>query len=576
MTASRRDSGRVPLAAPASIPALGPSLAGLEIAAPVTAGPFLVDGARAFVVGALRGGVLAVSIDGTPTLADLHVGLGSAAGVVLYPGVVRREFAGPGGACVETIVVAPTLPFVVLQWGFAGGALPAEIHFDLPQTGRDTALERTQSGLSWVSGDGRMSAVGATPAPKSIDVSEGDRVRVVIRPPDEGPFSLVVAAGSAATVNAAFAASAHLPAHGRRAAEGPCEGGLRLATGLRDVDDGVAWARARLRAIIDRMAVGGDLCHSRDAEVGRGQSYLLAGLAAVGSGDRDGAQRALSADRSEGTAAGALIAARYAMAFGDASPALKYARAWLATGAPAGGSSALGSTLEAMVPQALADALRHSAPAATIEELRKLRRPTGRKLPVIGNPGGAPPGMGIPEGDVGDNAGNIFRTDPDAAWIEWRNALSHGLAGGPAGPGSWDSVDVAVEGVPGTATAGILLTLTRGLLGLDPDAPVGRIRIAPRLPSHLTRFSARGITVGDASLSLEYERSGAIYRFTLLPEIAAVPPLVVFEPAVHGRIREVRIDGEIADLESHSAGPMTVAPVQIPLDAPRTIELVTI
>ena len=75
---------------------------------------------------------------------------------------------------------------------------------------------------------------------------------------------------------------------------------------------------------------------------------------------------------------------------------------------------------------------------------------------------------------------------------------------------------------------------------------------------------------------MEYERSGAISRFTLLPEIAAVPPLVVFEPTVHGRIREVRIDGEIADLEPHSAGPMTVVPVQIPLDAPRTIELVTI
>jgi hypothetical protein len=66
-----------------------------------------------------------------------------------------------------------------------------------------------------------------------------------------------------------------------------------------------------------------------------------------------------------------------------------------------------------------------------------------------------------------------------------------------------------------------------------------------------------------------------MYRYTLEPATAAVPPSVVFEPAVPGRVREVRVDGRPAQLDTRQDGDRTIVPLQIPVDAPRTVEIVT-
>jgi hypothetical protein len=124
----------------------------------------------------------------------------------------------------------------------------------------------------------------------------------------------------------------------------------------------------------------------------------------------------------------------------------------------------------------------------------------------------------------------------------------------------------------------LLCGLAHGLLGLAPDAPSGRIRIAPSFPTHLSAFHARGIRVGEAELDLRYEREGRTHRLRLEPTRGRVPVTVVLEPSVPGATPgatpgEARVDGVRAELEATAAGARTRFSVQLVLDAPRTVEL---
>jgi hypothetical protein len=81
--------------------------------------------------------------------------------------------------------------------------------------------------------------------------------------------------------------------------------------------------------------------------------------------------------------------------------------------------------------------------------------------------------------------------------------------------------------------------------------------------------------MGTSRISLAYERSRGGHLFTLEPERGGVPPLVVFEPAIPGEVGEVLVDGAPADLAPRTGAGRTVVPVQLPLDGPRTVEIVT-
>ena len=105
------------------------------------------------------------------------------------------------------------------------------------------------------------------------------------------------------------------------------------------------------------------------------------------------------------------------------------------------------------------------------------------------------------------------------------------------------------------------------------DAPSGRLRFAPRLPTHLTRISIGGIRIGGARLRLDFEREPERLRYTFTPEFAGVPALLVFEPAVTGSVDAVLIDGVPAELDRRSEYGRTVVPVQFPLDGIRTIDI---
>lgn len=128
---------------------------------------------------------------------------------------------------------------------------------------------------------------------------------------------------------------------------------------------------------------------------------------------------------------------------------------------------------------------------------------------------------------------------------------------------------------PDDTPAELILCLVHGLLGYAPDAPAGRLRLAPRFPAHLTGFTVRGLALGDAKFTMAYERSDSTHRYTVEPTLAAVPPLMVFEPAIPGTVSEVRVDGVRAELDVKRLGDRTITPLQIAIDSARSIEIDT-
>ena len=610
MTDVPRDGGGFLPAIPERIAPLDPSVHGLAHVGPA-GGRFLVEGRHALVTGAQSepGGVIA--FPGVGTVAVNVPGSGRAANVVLSPGLVRRHFAGREGITVETLLVTPDLPLVVVWW--AGAPIPDAITVEVavegrPSAGRDAGasiagtVERTPGGFA-LDVEGTGFAVGVTPPPAAVRIVESSPgcVRARITPTAADLTALVVAGGGREGVRRAFAATAHLSGHARRAAAGPAEGGLVVDTGIDEIDDGVAWARVRLTGLLDRPGPTPSGGHSGV----RDRRALLLGLAASGVGDRASSARAMSSveswrgdDDSHPSAMEATLAARHASVFGDASRALRIARAWAARASTDRTEDARQSAdereLRPLAGRALADALLHAVPDDVLAALRRpisKRAGTSRSLPMVGTASpeaawaawlegllaGRPrhpvPGGLSPDIVALRRAAASFAVDPDAAWSEWRRSLGAGLAFGPDGPATWDNeVD---DGVDASRTAEILLALVHGLLGLAHDAPAGRLTMAPRLPTHVNTFTVRGITLGDASLRLGYERSGQNHVFTLDPELAAVPPLIVFEPTVVGRVVGIRIDGALADLDVHGVEGLSLVPVQLPLDGPRRVEITT-
>ncbi len=283
-----------------------------------------------------------------------------------------------------------------------------------------------------------------------------------------------------------------------------------------------------------------------------------------------------------------MLAAGVSTTFGDAAPARDIAAALLDATLELEAAPAEPGLRRAAL-ELLADALYRAAPEPLIEKLRRAAVPAAEPGPVrlpMASPSRAGQELGPwlrsllrgeptePPGAELGGAAHLFRRDPDAAWAEWRASLAGGLEAGPAGPGTWDAADPR-HGSVAPATSALLIGLAFGLLGMSPDAGVGRIRLAPRFPSHLLRFAVSGVPLGAAKLEMLYERDGGGHRFTLTPTRAAVPPTVVFEPGVPGGVRAVRIDGEAAELECREERGRTVVPAQLSLDGARSVEVLS-
>ncbi|MBT8488744.1 MAG: hypothetical protein KJO65_07985 [Gemmatimonadetes bacterium] len=572
-----------------SIPLIDVGLTGLHDARPAGVFPFLAEGESSWVRGVASRPELDVGRGGRPLVTIRPETMGMAANVLLFPGMARREFASAGGQVVETALALPTLPLAVVQWKGSREALPPSIVVLLHEVAAGPRV--TDEGSVILEG-GRDS--GTPPmeirlvppaAEVRLDVVEGV-VQVVFRPTASAHASLILAVGDKDGRRTSMAAAKHARSHAIRAAAGPAEG-LEIRTGVADIDDAVAWLRVRLFGQARRITVGVDE-----------GAALSIGLAATAVGDRDSSLAVLGS-MAQDSVERALLAARHAAVFGETSRAREYASRW-ATRAPPP------SSLVALTAVELADALHLAGDAASVSRLRALgEADTDPPSPSRhdGTAGGRPlpsAGRSLPmarrsQPDVDGLATTLLRrllagdpsadaVSPDAAWMAWRDRLVDGsgrivtlwdeghprAAGGSPeqGPGGRSP-----SGSGGSATAGLLLDLTSGILGVRADAAAGRIRIAPRLPNHLTRFEASGIRVGSSTIKLRFSATPEILRYELVPESAAVPPLVIFEPSMSGRPREVRVDGGVAELDARASGSRTVVPVQLPLDALRVVEI---
>ncbi len=147
--------------------------------------------------------------------------------------------------------------------------------------------------------------------------------------------------------------------------------------------------------------------------------------------------------------------------------------------------------------------------------------------------------------------------------------------------GAWDEVlhgheDRAAGVCPDQAwsTAMAVAPLVYGLLGAEPDAVKGRLRLRPQIPAAWDRLEARRLRMGDAAVSLDYRREGDRHTFRLEQEAGAVPVTVIFEPLLPARrLVAARVDGRPAELDPRPLGERMLVPVQLVLDAERMVVL---
>jgi glycogen debranching enzyme len=167
----------------------------------------------------------------------------------------------------------------------------------------------------------------------------------------------------------------------------------------------------------------------------------------------------------------------------------------------------------------------------------------------------------------------------DSAFQHWRANV---LLAFENEPGAWDEVlhgtdrrSIGVCPDQAWSTAMAVCPLVYGLLGAEPDAPRGRIRLRPQIPRHWDRLDLRNLRIADATLSFCYRHGNDTHTFTIEQDEGAVPLRVIFEPALPASsISAVRIDGIEARLDSRAFGSRLLVPAQVMLDHARTIEIV--
>ncbi len=597
---------------PTEIPELGTAVPALAVSGVASAERFLIEGETASAQGLLNGGIDQIRIHDSVVVRDLRVEGSLGINFVQMPGALRRERSGPVGTVMEHLVVAPTIPLVAVQWSSSPIGDHAALRLTITPGGPEVRYDVRDGVLRAIGRDPDRSVAimlyGGTGTWALSDDGDG-AVLASHEMRGDGPLTLLVTEGSEATLRSAFAAAAHLPVHERRAASAETDG-MRVLTGVAELDDSMAWASSRVRASLHR---GSSTSPSRHAlrsgheAMPSGHHAFWSGLGALAVGDAESARRAVSlleglgeGDASQPAwpvgAMATLLAARLSLASGDASAARRHAQMILEGSLSASELSPEEGDLWKLALEVLADALRYAETDDRIEELTALAArlgssgPDGRRLPMVSDqrrgPGGVLPSVlagrwgRVPATGIGrlDNALSIwsgFGEDADAAWSRLREMLSEGLVSGPSGPASWDeSEDVLAPGAP--VTGALLAAFSHGVLGYMPDAPSGRLHLAPRLPSHVRSFTVEGLRLGPASITLRYERSGTRHRFMLEPTSARVPPMLVFEPSIPGaHLAEAQIGGAPADLEAVVEADRVRVRVQLPLDGPGMIDLWT-
>ena len=594
----------------------------LAVAVPASARPVWLHGTRASVLGDVRSGCREILMDGRRVVADVTTDAGPVANAVVSPGILRRERISRSGSGEETVLVAPTLPLVVFAFQGTG---PASLTLTaLPDAARTRYRVDGSTVTVAEEGGGQVLAVTSLPRDAAWQVGPGadGGLRLTCAASSDGSDglrALALAWGPEASVRTALAGARHLAGHAMRAGGAVAGDHLTLRSGVPALDDAVAWMHHRLAAGVRLAAAttGGaptgrvsteDRADPERAASGS-EAWLWCALGACAVGDVDTAVTCLDAlDRLQRPQEALLLAARLALLTGRQTGVAERV-------AGSGGRAPLepATSLGRLALRTAADAMRHAAPDDLVVRTRRSgtqRHDTGapappasgRRLPTLGGPTSAraqseetdaalgnaltfllerdegarrPTWTGRPGGPVRSalEAWTALVAGDAEGWARWRALAAEGLEASEGGVAAWDAFEPARP----PATTGILLAaLAHGWLGAHPDAPVGRLTLAPRVPGHVTGFRFQGIRVGDVSLDLGYARDGSSHRFELLPRGGRVPPLVVFEPVVPAtEVAEVLVDGGPADVEAVTGEGVTTVRLQTPLDRTRRVEIRT-
>lgn len=124
-------------------------------------------------------------------------------------------------------------------------------------------------------------------------------------------------------------------------------------------------------------------------------------------------------------------------------------------------------------------------------------------------------------------------------------------------------------------SARLLRAVSQGLLGIQPEVPWGRIRLAPRLPEGWEHLRAIGIRVGDTSLRLEVTAAAGGVEFELTPAAGRIPLNLVFEPELPlAGVGRVLLSGEVVEVDVLPGPPgRTGIRFQFPLDERKVVRV---
>lgn len=582
MSRVREDPSLPSFTPPASVPRLGREEPDLAIAAPGAARAFRLDGERVSLHGTANGPVSDVWIDGTRVVTALDGSDGAVANTITSPGRMRRERIGRAGSAEEVFLVPQTLPLAAFQWT-GPEAAPLRLRACPDASGIRYRTDGSTVTLATDDSDLLLVLVLASGSERwTVEEQDGWDGVVLTDTGASMPRTLLVTLGSPDGIRSAMRGARHLAAHEARATRRSDAGSLRLRTGARELDDAVDWMSSRLRCDVDRADAGSEPTPPER------RAWLWAGLGAISIGDEESATRcaAILEPTAADTEAG-LLTGLIGLATGKTERASVCLQRLHDPDFQPSASDAPGTEmLRRLTSHTLADALRYGAPEASLSRLREPGPKEGIGLPTVSAAPPTPPSLeswirtlARESHGTGDAREDTLRAlgawaemfaDIDAGWASWRSLVAEGLTNGRHGIAAWDPLDpVGPPGVTGLLLAG----MAHGWLGIRPDAPVGRLRLTPRMPAHITRFHVSGIPVGDARIALGYERIGEVHRFDLEVERGRVPPLVAFEPTLQNGVERVRVDEAVADPEIIRSGRSTTVRLQTPLDAKRRIEV---
>lgn len=122
-----------------------------------------------------------------------------------------------------------------------------------------------------------------------------------------------------------------------------------------------------------------------------------------------------------------------------------------------------------------------------------------------------------------------------------------------------------------TRAAAAVLACMHGDLGIAPDAPRGRVRLAPRLEG--TPLRVVGLTIGEARFSMDAGLEPGSGAFVTLAQTDGPAPFnIVVEPWLPaGRLKSASVDGVAAHIEAHPEATGLRARVQVVADHERRI-----